>query len=185
MVIAGDLWEHAPFNTAAPALRRVGDISFAGDGEPTAAPGFAAAVAAVVDVRARYGLEGVPLSLLTNATLFHRDKVRAGLDVLSAAGGQIWAKLDAGTEDWFHRVDGTTLAFDRVLRNIEWARKEMKNEKEEHDRIISVQREKLSRKKQVNEDIAQNLKVEINGNFYDCSIIKEPLYDPRGTKMRS
>lgn len=123
MVIAGDLWEHAPFNTAAPALRRVGDISFAGDGEPTAAPGFAAAVAAVVDVRARYGLEDVPLSLLTNATLFHRDKVRAGLDVLSAAGGQIWAKLDAGTEDWFHRVDGTTLAFDRVLRNIEWASK--------------------------------------------------------------
>ena len=27
--------------------------------------------------------------------------------------------------------------------------------------------------------------VEINGDFYECSIIKEPLYDPRGTKMRS
>ena len=121
MVVAGDLWEHAPFNTAAPALRRVGDISFAGDGEPTAAPGFADAVAAVVAVRARYGLEDVRLSLLTNATLFHRDRVRAGLDVLSAAGGQVWAKLDAGTEAWFHRVDGTTLSFDRVLANIEWA----------------------------------------------------------------
>lgn len=121
MVVAGDLWEHAPFNTAAPALRRVGDISFAGDGEPTAAPGFADAVAAVVEVRARYGLDEVPLSLLTNATLFHREKVRAGLDVLSSAGGQVWAKLDAGTEAWFHRVDGTSLAFDRVLENIEWA----------------------------------------------------------------
>ena len=31
----------------------------------------------------------------------------------------------------------------------------------------------------------EKLKVEINGDFYDCSIIKEPLYDPRGTKMRS
>ena len=31
----------------------------------------------------------------------------------------------------------------------------------------------------------KKLKVEINGNFYDCSIINEPLYDPRGTKMRS
>ena len=86
MVVAGDLWEHAPFNTAAPALRRVGDISFAGDGEPTAAPGFADAVAAVVAVRARYGLEDVRLNLLTNATLFHRDKVRAGLDVLGGRG---------------------------------------------------------------------------------------------------
>ena len=27
--------------------------------------------------------------------------------------------------------------------------------------------------------------VEINGDYYNCSIIKEPLYDPRGTKMRS
>ncbi|MAY81248.1 MAG: radical SAM protein [Deltaproteobacteria bacterium] len=121
MVVAGDLWSHAPFDTAAPELRRVGDISFAGDGEPTAAPGFAAAVQAVVDVRARYDLEAVPLSLLTNATLFHLPKVVAGLDVLADAGGQIWAKLDAGTEGWFHRVDGTTMSFERVLSNIQWA----------------------------------------------------------------
>ena len=31
----------------------------------------------------------------------------------------------------------------------------------------------------------EKFQVEINGNFYNCSIIKEPLYDPRGTKMRS
>ena len=27
--------------------------------------------------------------------------------------------------------------------------------------------------------------VEINGIFYDCSIVKDPLYDPKGIKMRS
>jgi len=31
----------------------------------------------------------------------------------------------------------------------------------------------------------EKLKIEINGDFYDCSIIKDPLYDPKGTKMRS
>ena len=31
----------------------------------------------------------------------------------------------------------------------------------------------------------EKLKIEINGNFYNCSIIKEPLYDPSGIKMRS
>ena len=31
----------------------------------------------------------------------------------------------------------------------------------------------------------EKFQVEINGNFYDSTIIKEPLYDPRGTKMRS
>ena len=31
----------------------------------------------------------------------------------------------------------------------------------------------------------EKLEVEINGDFYKCSILKEPLYDPTGTKMRS
>ena len=31
----------------------------------------------------------------------------------------------------------------------------------------------------------EKFQVEINGDFYDCKIIKEPLYDPQGTKMRS
>jgi len=31
----------------------------------------------------------------------------------------------------------------------------------------------------------EKFKVEINGDFYNCSIINEPLYDPRGIKMRS
>ena len=31
----------------------------------------------------------------------------------------------------------------------------------------------------------EKFQVEINGDFYDCSIIKQPLYDPKGLKMRS
>ena len=31
----------------------------------------------------------------------------------------------------------------------------------------------------------EEFQVEINGEFYNCSIIKEPLYDPSGIKMRS
>jgi len=31
----------------------------------------------------------------------------------------------------------------------------------------------------------EKFQVEINGNFYNSTILKEPLYDPRGTKMRS
>ena len=37
-------------------------------------------------------------------------------------------------------------------------------------------------------DLAMNgteLNVEINGNFYKAKVQLEPLYDPRGTKMRS
>ena len=31
----------------------------------------------------------------------------------------------------------------------------------------------------------EKFQVEINGEFYNCSIIKEPLYDAKGIKMRS
>ena len=29
------------------------------------------------------------------------------------------------------------------------------------------------------------IQIEINGDLFNCSIIKEPLYDPSGQKMRS
>ena len=31
----------------------------------------------------------------------------------------------------------------------------------------------------------KGIQVEINGDLFNCSIIKEPLYDPSGQKMRS
>ncbi|MDG1482563.1 MAG: radical SAM protein [Myxococcota bacterium] len=120
---SGELWSVPPFDTAAPEFRRVNDIAFAGDGEPTSAREFPDAVSAVAGVRSAFGLSGVALNLLTNATLFHRPKVTAGLEALDAAGGEIWAKLDAGTAAWFARVDGTSLPFSRVLDNLTAAAK--------------------------------------------------------------
>jgi len=121
LVAGGQLWDTEPFDTTEPNLRRVGDISFAGDGEPTAAREFADAVQRVGAIRTARSLESVPLTLLTNATLFHRPAVRGGLERLWALGGEVWAKLDAGTEPFFQQVDGTTLPFARVLDNLAWA----------------------------------------------------------------
>lgn len=117
-VADGRLWEHPPFDTAPLALRRVHDIAWAGDGEPTASPAFAETVRRVVALRRRRGLDELRLHVLTNATLLHRPAVQAALDELHAVGGAIWAKLDAGTEPWFHRVDGTSLPLQRVLDNL-------------------------------------------------------------------
>ncbi len=114
----GRLWSVPPFDTAAPELRVLRDIAFAGDGEPTSCPRFAEAVDAVADVRDRHGLSAVPIHLLTNATLFHRPAVADGLARLRARGGVIWGKLDAGTEAYFQVVDGTKLPLTRVLENL-------------------------------------------------------------------
>ena len=110
---SGDLWATPPFDTVAPDLRRVADIAFAGDGEPTTPPEFPAAARAAREARDRLG-PGVPLRLLTNATLFHKNRVRAAL----AEFDELWCKLDAGTEAYFHVVDGTRLPFRRLLDNL-------------------------------------------------------------------
>ena len=110
---SGALWSTPPFDTAAPEHRRVVDIAFAGDGEPTTPPEFPAAAAAVRAVRDELA-PGVPLRLLTNSTMLHRVRVRPAL----AHFDDIWAKLDAGTEAYFRVVDGTTFPFPRILRNL-------------------------------------------------------------------
>ena len=108
-----DLWTTPPFDTVAPELRRVADVAFAGDGEPTTPSEFPAAARAAREARDRLA-PGVPLRLLTNATLLHKERVRAAL----AEFDELWCKLDAGTEAYFHVVDGTRLPFQRILDNL-------------------------------------------------------------------
>ena len=110
---SGTLWRHPLFATAPKALRRVVDIAFAGDGEPTTPREFPAAARAARDVLDGSDLD-IPLRLLTNATMLDRPRVRAAL----ACFDELWCKLDAGTEEHFHRVDGTRLPFRRILDNL-------------------------------------------------------------------
>jgi wyosine [tRNA(Phe)-imidazoG37] synthetase (radical SAM superfamily) len=121
LVAGGDLWSVPPFDTAAPHLRVVRDIALAGDGEPTSSKAFAESIRRITRQQAAHGLDAVELQVLTNATLFHRPAVWEGLEALHAAGGRIVAKLDAGTEPYFQRVDGTSLPFQRVLDNLRLA----------------------------------------------------------------
>jgi wyosine [tRNA(Phe)-imidazoG37] synthetase (radical SAM superfamily) len=115
------LWNIPPFNSAAPIHRRVVDISLAGDGEPTSSKSFADVIQVIGRLRAAFGLDNVKVQCLTNATLFQKDRVRIGLQSLWGMGGEVWAKLDAGTEEWFHLIDGTRYPFERMLENIKWA----------------------------------------------------------------
>jgi wyosine [tRNA(Phe)-imidazoG37] synthetase (radical SAM superfamily) len=110
---SGTLWAHPLFDTTPAALRRVADVAFAGDGEPTTPREFPAAARAAREALDRMAL-GVPLRLLTNATMLDRPRVRGVLPLFDA----LWCKLDAGTEAYFQRVDGTRLPFRKVLDNL-------------------------------------------------------------------
>ena len=76
------------------------DICIAGDGEPTLSPNFAAAVEVVSRLRDRHGLEQTTkLVVITNGSRAQHPATAVALKQLSAAGGELWFKIDAGTEE--------------------------------------------------------------------------------------
>ncbi len=118
LVTSGRLFERPPFSGTPESMRRLNDIALSGDGEPTTYRNFDAIVSACAEVRRRHGLDALKLVLITNASVFHRDVVRRGLEILDANGGEIWAKLDAGTEDYYNRVARSAIPFRRILDNL-------------------------------------------------------------------
>jgi len=117
-VVSGRIYEAAPFDDTPAPLRRLNDIAISGDGEPTVCEHFEEALAVSVGLRLRHRLDDVKLVLITNASRLHRAPVRRALQVLDANNGEIWAKLDAGTEGYFHRVARTKVEFKRILDNL-------------------------------------------------------------------
>jgi wyosine [tRNA(Phe)-imidazoG37] synthetase (radical SAM superfamily) len=114
-----EIWRQSPFNQAPAHLRRINDIAFSGDGEPTSCPEFGAACALAARLLQQSGLSSsVKLVVITNATLFHHPPVGQALEFLDHHNGEIWAKLDAGTEAYYHLVERTKIPLRRVLDNI-------------------------------------------------------------------
>jgi wyosine [tRNA(Phe)-imidazoG37] synthetase (radical SAM superfamily) len=114
----GSLYEEAPFNSLTQTERGVRDIAFSGDGEPTTYSRLEEVVRIAADARRRFGLDSAKLVLLTNAAYLHKPSVRAALAVMDGNNGEIWAKLDAGTEEYFRKVNRSRESLGRILANI-------------------------------------------------------------------
>jgi wyosine [tRNA(Phe)-imidazoG37] synthetase (radical SAM superfamily) len=115
---SGALLEEPRFEGVDPAQAVLADVAFSGDGEPTAERWFADAVRVVAEERERAGLPDLPVRLITNATTFHLPKVADTLRHLDDHGLDVWAKLDAGTPEYYALVDRTKVSFERVLENL-------------------------------------------------------------------
>ena len=123
LIASGELFRHEKFAAVPPVLRRLNDVAFSGDGEPTTYRNFDEIIAACAELKRKRGLDDVKLVLITNASMFHRPAVERGLAILDANQGEIWAKLEAGREDYYKLVERTTIPFQRILDNITAAAK--------------------------------------------------------------
>lgn len=115
--VATPAWmqEHVP-----EGMRRLDDVAFSGDGEPTGSPDFEAAVELVIGVLERRGLVGsTKLVLITNGSLVHKPEVARALERLGRAGGEVWFKLDAVDEAGQRQINDSTTGFERQLAHLE------------------------------------------------------------------
>jgi hypothetical protein len=118
LVISGRIFEGPRFRGTPPALRRLNDIALSGDGEPTLSANFDQAVEVCAEVRRRHGLDALKLVLITNAGAIDQPQVRRALETLDRNNGEIWAKLDAGTEDYYALVNRSAVPWRKILDNL-------------------------------------------------------------------
>lgn len=86
--------------------RQLMDVAFSGNGEPTSAAEFPAAVAIVVATMHRFNLlPATRLRLITNGSLLHRQAVQDGIRSIGAVDGEIWFKIDRGTAAGFETIN--------------------------------------------------------------------------------
>ncbi len=93
------------------------DISFSGDGEPTLAKEFSEIVYQVLALMKEMKLD-IPLIIFTNGTRVHHPQVKEALQAVMNAGGEIWFKLDAGTQEGLRKVNGSNFPYSRLLENL-------------------------------------------------------------------
>jgi wyosine [tRNA(Phe)-imidazoG37] synthetase (radical SAM superfamily) len=138
LITSGAIFEMPKFRDIPPQLRRLNDIAFSGDGEPTTYKNFDEIIASCADVKRDFGLRisgcGLPtealqseirkpksaikMVLISNASMFHRPHVQRGLEILDRNNGEIWAKLEAGSDEYYHLIERTPIPFRQILDNI-------------------------------------------------------------------
>lgn len=99
--------------------RRLMDVAFSGNGEPTSAAEFAEAVGRVGKVLERFGQIGkLVVRLITNGSLLHRPEVQRGVRQLADLGGEVWFKLDRALPEDIAEINGVPGLPEKVVKNL-------------------------------------------------------------------
>lgn len=115
-IVQGDFLARA----APEGMRRLNDLAFSGNGEPTSSPDFAAALEVAGEALSAAGLrpdggpaelEGQPVKvvLITNGSLLDLPRVQAGVRRLAELGGEVWFKLDRATKAGLREVNDVAM----------------------------------------------------------------------------
>lgn len=118
---SGSLFEEERFRATRQEFRRLKDFAFSGDGEPTLSPQFPEAVDVLRSVRQQLALPEVKLVLITNASTLRQERTIAGCNALTSENGEIWCKLDGGSEQDYLTMNRSQVPYSTILDNLAFA----------------------------------------------------------------
>ena len=114
----GTLFEQPAFAQVPAEKRTLKDIAFSGDGEPTLSPQFSETVRLIASIRKELCAESVKIVLITNASTLHLAPIRSALAFMLRNNGEIWAKLDAGTPEFYRTISRSNVPFQTICTNL-------------------------------------------------------------------
>jgi wyosine [tRNA(Phe)-imidazoG37] synthetase (radical SAM superfamily) len=114
---SGELRKILAYQNTPSELLNLRHVALSGDGEPTLCPNFLDAVRTVAHVRAQGRFQFFKIVLITNAAGLDLRKVQDGLKLFTH-DDEIWAKLDAGTQNYMDKVNRPTCSLEKILSNI-------------------------------------------------------------------
>lgn len=114
-LVEGDyMQEHVPESS-----RRLNDVAFSGNGEPTSSLQLEAAIQLAAVELDRFKLLGkIDMVLITNGSLVHKDYVQSALRCLASHGGQVWFKVDSATDEGMQAINSATTGVKRQMQNL-------------------------------------------------------------------
>ena len=115
-VVSEKLFDDLVFRDVPEPSRRVKMITLSG--EPTSLINFDEVVSKIIELKLELGLNDTKITVITNATGLHRDSVRKGIEIMKEHNGELWVKLDAGTEDYYKSISRSRVRFEKILENI-------------------------------------------------------------------
>ncbi|HXE41608.1 MAG TPA: hypothetical protein VN516_01195 [Candidatus Baltobacteraceae bacterium] len=117
-VFSGALHSVEQYRHVPRELLQLRHVALSGDGEPTLSPNFLDTLQAVIHVRALNPYSFFKIVLITNASGLDLPPVQAGLKLFTKHD-EVWAKLDAGTQECMDKVNRPTdCKLEKILTNI-------------------------------------------------------------------
>jgi wyosine [tRNA(Phe)-imidazoG37] synthetase (radical SAM superfamily) len=106
-----------PYSSLPPELLKLKHVALSGDGEPTLSPKFLEAVEMVAHVRARGHFPFFKIVLITNASGLDKPEALLALNLFTPRD-EIWAKLDAGSNQRLANINHADVPLEKILANI-------------------------------------------------------------------